>query len=173
MKKLLSFLLLSTAVGCSSPEVREITEPGDPRFEWFQSLPGTWISTEDSSMAGTEVTYRLTSGGTVLEEVIDPGSDHEMVTMIHPHRQGLYLTHYCAIGNQPRMRAEPAKPIEEGEASIVDFRCDGGTNMREEDMHMHRAVFTFFSEDHIQAAWTMVQDGEKIETRRIDLVRKS
>ena len=29
----------------------------------------------------------------------------EMITMYHPDGDGLALTHYCMLGNQPRMKA--------------------------------------------------------------------
>jgi len=44
--------------------------------------------------------------------------------------------------------------------------------MDESDMHMHRAVYTFLGKDHLQAAWTMVDAGELVETKRFDLVRE-
>lgn len=162
-------LLAAGLAGCSSappaaPAVRE-----DPRFAWFQGLPGTWVATEESSQPGTEVSYRLTAGGSVLVETIRPLGEEEMMSTVHREGDGLLLTHFCSLGNQPRLRAS-AEPAPEGERS-VDFRCTGGSNVREDGMHMHRAVFTFVGDDRLQAAWTLVDGGETVEVARMDLVR--
>ena len=41
------------------------------------------------------VTYKVTSGGSAVVETIGPGTEHEMVTVIHPDGDDLMLTHYC------------------------------------------------------------------------------
>ena len=49
-------------------------------------------------------TYRVTAAGSAVMEVLFPGTDHEMVTVYHQDGDDLILTHYCAAGNQPRMK---------------------------------------------------------------------
>ena len=164
--------LLFALASCSSSGVREVVLEPDARFAWFQALEGTWMTTEDATDPGVEVRYRLTGGGTVVEETIAPGTDGEMVTMIHPDGAGLVLTHYCAAGNQPRMRAKPAAPREEEAEDLVDFRFTDGTNLGAGEAHMNRVVFRFLSSDHLHATWILVQDGEILETVSMDLVRK-
>ena len=172
---LLAATLLSSSCA-SAPETPAVPDSVDPRFAWFQRLSGTWIATEESSLPGAEVDYRLIGGGNVLLETALPGTEQETVTAIHRGGGDLLLTRYCALGNQPHMRAvaaepEPAaEPTPENRAS-VDFRCQGGANVREDELHMHRAVFTFVGEEHLQTAWTLVDGGELVEVQRMDLVR--
>jgi hypothetical protein len=84
------------------------------------------------------VKYKLTSGGSTVEELLMPGTDHEMVTMIHPDGADLLLTHYCMLGNQPQMRAS-AKP----DSNKVEFKFVRATNMKsdKENAHARRDVY--------------------------------
>ena len=51
----------------------------------------------------------------------------------------LLMTHYCAIGNQPRMKLNARKST----ASELVFDFDGGTNLNaHRDMHMHSLTLT-------------------------------
>ncbi|MCK7511304.1 MAG: hypothetical protein MZV70_49445 [Desulfobacterales bacterium] len=56
------------------------------------------------------VTYRITANGSVVLETLFPGTDHEMLTLYHLDNDRLGLTHYCAMGNQPRMELDPSSP---------------------------------------------------------------
>lgn len=172
---LLALAQLPLAPSCASPPERPAPVERDPRFAWFQALPGTWAATEDSSEPGTRVTYRLSAQGSVLLETIAPGSEHEMLSTIHPDGQRLLLVHYCVLGNQPRMRAEAALEPDglagAAEPRRVAFRCIGGTNMDEDDLHMHSAVFSFLSEDHLRTDWELFEAGALVERSRFDLVR--
>ncbi len=51
--------------------------------------------------------YRTVSGGTAVEERIFANTPQEMVTMYHGSgNDGLLMTHYCMLGNQPRLYLE-------------------------------------------------------------------
>jgi hypothetical protein len=102
------------------------------------------------------VTYKVTSNGSAVVETIAPGTPHEMVSIIHPDGDALVLTHYCALGNQPRMKAS-AKPG----AHDVQFTFVDGTNMKSpKDMHMHDVTFHFVDKDTIKTEWTNYVDGK-------------
>ena len=56
------------------------------------------------------------------------------------------MTHYCVLGNQPRMKADPKSP-----ANQICFQFAGGTNLDpKKDKHMHEATLTFVDDDHIE-----------------------
>ena len=74
------------------------------QFKKIKSLAGTWVPADESEMK-TNVIYRVTAGGSTVEETLFPGRPDEMVTMYHMDGDSLVLTHYCAAQNQPRMRA--------------------------------------------------------------------
>ena len=67
-------------------------------------LPGTWTATNEHGTTITE-SFRLVSGGSALVETFGVGGNHETVSVYHKDRGSLMLTHYCAQGNQPRLRA--------------------------------------------------------------------
>ncbi|HUY92931.1 MAG TPA: hypothetical protein VMV10_29645 [Pirellulales bacterium] len=76
---------------------------------------------------------RVTSAGSAIEETLFPGGDHEMVTMYFIDGDKLLLTHYCALGNQPQMQAEPGE-----DAKRIAFKFVGATNLKSADeLHMH------------------------------------
>ena len=136
-------------------------------FDKFKALAGEW---EGKGPGGKDMTvqYKLTSGGTAVIETITPGTDHEMVTLIHPDGDNLLLTHYCMIGNQPQMKA-PAKV----EGNTVEFQFVRATNLKsDKDFHMHNVTFTFVDKDTLKTEWTHFADGKAAGTVVFDLKRK-
>src|SRR5262245_56809684 len=82
-----------------------VTARGDEKkaaaFDKFKQLEGEWVGKEVSGAKGIEgdvhIKYKLTAGGSAVVETIMPGSEHEMVTVIHPDGNNLVLTHYCML----------------------------------------------------------------------------
>jgi len=141
-----------------------------PRLEQLKKLAGTWTG---KGMHGEHeipatVTYRVTSGGTAVMETIDPAGDHEMVTLYTQDGDDLLLTHYCMLGNQPRMKAEKG----EGKKELA-FKFTGAGNLKsDKDPHMHDMTLEFLGDDHIKATWTFYKDGKASEKATFDLKRK-
>ena len=80
------------------------------------------------------VTFKLTGAGSALVETQFPGMPHEMVSVYHLDGKELRMTHYCAAGNQPRVKLDRAKSTPDE----LIFVFDGGTNLDpEKDMHIH------------------------------------
>src|SRR5437868_5054306 len=100
-------LLACVLVAHAQPDKKGHTK--NPGLERFAQLAGEWVG--KGMHGGKEhdirVIYKVTAGGSAVVETIDPGSDHEMVTVIHPDGDALLLTHYCMLGNQPHMKAMP------------------------------------------------------------------
>lgn len=138
-----------------------------PGFERMKQLVGTWEA-ETAQMGKVSVVYRLISAGSTLMETIMPGTDHEMVTMYHLEGDDFVLTHYCVIGNQPRMKAE-----KQAKENVLDFRCSGNTGVKcATDTHMHSAVFTFKDADSFTAEWSLMKDGKSDHSMKFDYVRQ-
>jgi len=55
-------------------------------LEQFKQLTGEWVGKGKHGDLEHEarIVYKVTSGGTAVSETIDPGGEHEMITMIHP-----------------------------------------------------------------------------------------
>jgi hypothetical protein len=148
----------------------EKTSANAARLEALKKLAGNWVEVGKDGKAADNVvsSIRVTSRGSVVQETLFPGSDHEMVTMYYLDGADLVLTHYCALGNQPRMRAEPAN-----ETNRLVFKFIGGGNLKSEDeMHMHAATLTLISDDHFKSEWTACKDGKPCHQASFDLVRK-
>ena len=136
------------------------------QFERLKSLAGDWDADIDAD--GTPdalVTYRLTAAGSVLVETLFAGTDHEMVTMYHENGNELWLTHYCAAGNQPRMRLVATNPL--------TFDFVDATNMASRNAtHMGRGEITFLDADHVRAEWTSFESRKPSFIAKFDLRRR-
>ncbi len=89
--------------------------PASSPLDALKPLAGHWKATTASgkSMA---VDYRLISNDTVLIEAYNAGSPRETMTVFHADGASLIATHYCAQGNQPRLRLAPGS-----KALVFDF----------------------------------------------------
>jgi len=142
----------------------------NPAFARFTQLAGEWVG---KGMHGdkeqeSRIVYKLTAGGSALVETFDPGSDHEMVTVIHPDGDSLLLTHYCMLGNQPQMRAKPKVGDNK-----VKFDFVKATNLAsDKDMYMRDVTFTFVDKDTLKTEWTNFNDGKEAGKAVFELKRK-
>jgi hypothetical protein len=116
-----------------------------------------------------EVTFKLTGAGSALVETQFPGMQHEMVSVYHLDGDELRMTHYCAAGNQPRLKLDRAK----SKPDDFVFVFDGGSNLDpEKDMHIHGLRITFEKDGHVKSAWDAYTGGKKAGTTTFDLTKK-
>lgn len=124
------------------------------QFEKMKSLVGTWLMADKDGKPTDQVfsVIRLTAGGSALHETIMPGQEMEMISVYTVDNGDLVMTHYCMLGNQPRMKADPKSA--EG---TITFDFAGGGNLDvKKDKHMHGATLTFVDADHLSidgVAW--------------------
>jgi hypothetical protein len=139
-------------------------------FERLKALAGTWEGQAGHGQPGeaATVTYRVASGGSVVEETLFPGTPHEMISMYHLVDGELVLTHYCAMANQPRMRLDR-------KASTPDrlvFAFDGGTNFDPaKDTHVHSGVVEWKGAS-LHAAWAVYSGGKEAGQNKFVLSRR-
>jgi hypothetical protein len=174
IRAVLPFLALLSALAVTAYAADEKKEPLKPKptihagLDQFKQLAGDWVGKDPHEGKDMLVNYKVTSNGSAVVETIGPGTDHEMVTVIHPDGQDLMLTHYCALGNQPKMKAKTR-----GDDKKVAFEFIGATNMKsDKDMHMHSVTFTFVDKDNLRAEWTHYMDGKEAGTVAFDMKRK-
>jgi hypothetical protein len=140
-------------------------------LDQFKQLAGEWEGKEVKGLhPGKEVQikYKVTAGGSAVVETLFPGTDHEMVSVIHRDGDDLVLTHYCMMGNQPQMRA-PAK-AEDGK---VAFKFAKVTNLKsDKDPYMHDVTFTFTGKDTLTTEWTYFKDAKSAGSVVFELKRK-
>jgi hypothetical protein len=119
----------------------------------LQSLEGEW-----QGMGGkTGATYTIVSGGSVvMERMKMPSPQPDMLTMYHRDGGGLAATHYCSVGNQPRMRAP------EADAKTIRFRFADITNLKNPGgAHIRDLTVTFQDNDHFAQEWTCAENGKE------------
>ena len=132
--------------------------PPTTDFGPLTKLIGSWRGTSSDGKR-VLVEYHLTSGGSSLVETLKISGDPEMTTMYYFDRGRVMMTHYCSMGNQPRMRAEMPKAL----AKTVNFNFVDATNLASpSDPHMHRVTFTFVDQDHLTQDWYSSKDGKEI-----------
>jgi hypothetical protein len=146
--------------------------PKNEQFERMKKLVGTWVKTDKDGKPTAEVVsvVKLTGGGAVLHETLFPDTPMEMVSVYHLDKGDLVMTHYCALGNQPHLKADPKSPT-----NTVEFKFVSGKNMdAAKDLHMHDATLKFADDDHYEICGTPWQDGKPAENHcgEMKLVRK-
>jgi hypothetical protein len=149
------------------PQGQDASQPA--AFEQFKRLAGEWVGKgPDKNFPEVHVQYKVTAGGNAVVETIFPGTEHEMVTVIHPDGSDLLLTHYCHLGNQPHMKAAG-----NGAGNKVEFKFVRATNLKSgKDKHMHDVTFTFVDPDTYRSEWTLFQDGKSAGQFAFEFKRK-
>ena len=73
-----------------------------------------------------------------------------MVSVYHLDGDDLRMTHYCAVGNQPRVKLDRVHSTPDH----LIFVFDGGTNLDpQKDMHIHGVKITFHKDGKVDSAW--------------------
>jgi hypothetical protein len=91
-----------------------------------------------------------------------------MMTVYHLDGDQLVATHYCAMGNQPRFKLDPASTASEG----LHFAFDGGSNMKPGDAHVHEGTIRIVDADHVEETWTAWKDGKAHHEMTFSMTRK-
>jgi hypothetical protein len=141
-------------------------------LEQMKKLAGTWVAADKDGKPTDKVVsvVKVTAGGSVVQETLFPDSPMEMVSVYHCDGSDLVMTHYCMLGNQPHMKADPNSP-----PGKIHWVFAGGTNLNPaKDKHMHEATLTFIDEDHIHLTGSCWENGKPDESHKCDmkLVRK-
>jgi hypothetical protein len=138
-------------------------------YEKLKGLAGDWKGTIASKNHGPEVlvSYKVTGNGSAVVETQFPDTDHEMMTVYHLDGDQLVLTHYCALGNQPRMVMN-----NHSSENQIGFSFAGGTNLEpDQDRHVHNGVIRFVEHDYIENEWDVFHDGTKVDVNKFYLTR--
>lgn len=139
-------------------------------FDSIKALAGNW---EGKTQMGdpVQVSFRVTAGGSaVMSEIVSQmnGKSEDMITMFNLDGDRLLLTHYCATGNQPRMKATASA---DGKTLTFDFL--DATNLSSPDApHMHRVVISFIDGNHHTEEWHFAAGAGKEIVETFDLQKK-
>ncbi len=130
--------------------------PAPHALDRLKALAGDWSAEglDGNSAPGARMRYEVTAGGSAVLETLFPGTSHEMRTLYVKDGDDIVLTHFCASGHHPRMRAKPA-----ADGTLV-FAFDGALNFDPaRDGHMHDATISFVGPDEIRSRWTFWEGG--------------
>ena len=154
------FLGLGVTLLAAEPPVKPAA-PTHAGFEKMKSLAGTWVEADRDGKPTDKVVsiIKVTAGGSAVTDTIFPDQPQEMVSVYTVEGSDLIMTHYCVLGNQPRMKANPKSPKDS-----IQFEFTGGTNLNPaKDMHMHAATLKFVDADHIEMGGVAWVDGKPSE----------
>jgi hypothetical protein len=141
-------------------------------FKRIQALAGDWEGSLEWSGTRTatgkmNATYYATGGGTAVVENLVVDRDPVMTSVYHLDGGTLRVTHYCAAGNQPRLKAENV----DDRAGTVRFALVDITNLSEPKApHVEKIDLEFVDENHIVLTFGFVANGA-VSRERIDLHR--
>ncbi len=156
LRKLAAGALVALMVVTGAAHAQSAPPKATP-LDRFKALAGDWVDADGAlGMKGkVAATYRVTGAGSAVVERLFVDQAHEMTTVYHLDGADLVLTHYCAAGNQPRMRTRKT------DTAVLFFEFDGGTNFDPaRDMHMHEAKIEFVGPDEIRHSWQSWKDGK-------------
>ncbi len=147
--------------------------PTNAGLDKMKTLVGTWVVADDDGQPTAEVVsvIKLTAGGSAVLETLFPGQPQEMISLYTADGADVVMTHYCVLGNQPRLKAS-SKSLEKNKLS---FEFAGGSNLDpKKDKHMHAATLTFTDSDHREVLGTGWENGAPAEEmcHGMKLVRK-
>lgn len=166
-KSIRTSLVLALAVTFSSIIANAQTD-AEKAFNTLKAMPGTWEgrSAEGGNDMRVRVDFKATAGGSaVLSEIL---GNEDMVSMFHMDGPGrLLLTHYCTIGNQPRMEAAVSS-----DGKTLTFNYVDATNLSSPDAgRMQKMVLTLLDDNHHTEEWIFVDHGKEHKAL-FDLHRK-
>ncbi|HXN99111.1 MAG TPA: hypothetical protein VN881_08560 [Candidatus Acidoferrales bacterium] len=136
-------------------------------FDRLKTLVGEWSATPEGGKAFTS-TIRFVSNNTALEEAFEGDGHSQMVTVYVADGDRVALTHFCSMGNQPRMET----PGVTHDSNEFAFAFTGATNLASaDDMHMHQMTLKIDDNDHFSETWTMHANGKE-QTETFHFTRK-
>jgi hypothetical protein len=167
---LLLALLLTPCVQSADLEPGPyVIKPLSAEFQRLADLVGEWKGVKEEPGGEDEevsVEYKLTSGNSALVERLFKDSPMEMTSVYHDAVDGLMMTHYCGLGNQPRYHAAGF----EGDSITFDFH-DASNMATPKEMHMHGVKLTMPSADELVQTWQHYHDGKSAGTVTVRLTR--
>ncbi len=165
---LAAVLLVSSSSAALAEDCPTPAKKHSKEFDRLSALEGRWEGR--SMMNGKEgdvtVVYDVTSNGTAIVETLFPGTPHEMVSMYYDNGPKLEMTHYCALGNQPRMGLTKSTP----EEIVLEFSKNNAIDPKKED-HMNLVRFRFIDNDTLVQNWSGVHEGRIGEPTVLKLSR--
>lgn len=125
-------------------------------LDQVKSLEGTWVGKDEKGVEQVMAVFSVGSAGTSVREIMFPGSPHEMTNMYHMDGGTLVMTHYCAAGNQPRLRSVKSEP------GRIELVADSVTNFtKANEYYMGKLTLVMPDKDTLVEEWASIKDGKE------------
>lgn len=167
-----TFLVVAALCSSGVCVAKAQDDTGSGALARLRTLAGEWEGTFEwtggrTSTGKMNATYYLTGNSSAVVENLTLGGVPTMTSVYHLDGTDLRMTHYCAAGNQPRLKAERID-IAKG---TVDFSFIDATNLPSLSApHVHGLEIRFLDTDHITLTY-LFQSGSKESRERIALTR--
>jgi hypothetical protein len=166
----MAVLFLLVGLNVRAEEPKALTGP--EALAKLKSLAGTWKGDAwngEQKIPGVTFVYRVSGGGSVVEETQFANTPHEMVTMYVVDGGTLHVTHYCGADNQPSMNLNLTKST----ANDLVFDFAGVTGQHAKDFpHIRLASIKVKDADSLETVWTTVMpDGKAGDKKTFVLTR--
>ena len=113
-----------------------------------KALAGTWeMKNAKGEVQVTE--FKVSSGGSIVRETMFPGGPEEMTNIYRLEGNDLALTHYCAMGNQPELRATSLIGNQ-----LVFVGLGAADKKSADEMWMGGLTLEFTDKDHMTEHWS-------------------
>lgn len=157
-------LFLATTAFAADPEPK--VKATNPQFDALKTLAGEWTITLQDGTKSSQ-TYRIVSGGSaiILDQNV-PGAG-SMITMFHPDGQKTVATHYCSMGNQPRMVSEGT------DTKNIAFKFKDITNDEGKAGSMRELTVVIVDKNHHNHIWTWQDAKGKQDVETFKYTRTS
>lgn len=146
------------------------TRADDDAFTRIKKLEGTWLAVDEKGAVTDQIAsvFRVTSNGHSVEEIMFPGTEHEMVNMYYRDVDDVEMTHYCAGGNQPTLRLLQTPKPDVIQLEFVEI----SNRVTMNDEHMHEGQYQWVDDNHLKTEWRSFKDGRSSDTARFEMVRR-
>lgn len=162
---LASLLLVAPAI-CGAGSESAGAMDAKAAFERLKTLAGRWEA--KTEMGKVTLTYEVIAGGSALVEREVFANMPAMETVYHLDGERLLLTHYCMLGNQPRMQARSFDPA----TGEIRFEFLDITNLAKPGAaHMHNVTLRVSDADHLTGEWQPFEDGALKPADKVQFTR--
>jgi hypothetical protein len=138
--------------------------PAKKPLDALKALAGKW---ERQGTPGVAVEFRVIAAGSTVIETMLPGTPEEMVNLYTMDGDRLLMTHYCAMGNQPRL-----KLVSSDNGKFKFEFVDASNLASRDDEHMDALLLTIQGPDQITEEWNSFKEGKSGEHAEFKLTRK-
>ena len=134
-------------------------------FDRIKALTGDWYLVGGNrlgkelapDLAKPFLSYEISSGGHSVIEKLFVSTPKEMTTVYYLSNGHLMMDHYCSLGNQPRMVANPS-----AQGEIAFQLVDVGNMTNPDDLHISSHALEFRASGELVAHWGATRDQKAV-----------